>query len=190
MGGLLGADAEPLLVPAVTTTELRESVGLPLATLNSWIQAGVIRPSIAAGAGQRIPRYWSAQDLVTVRTVAALRQAGRPLLELTEIADWIKAAWKVDWPDQVLVWDGAGVRLLGAAQLSLPATSPVHNVIHILSLPIGFWRIDAERRAVQAVDVAALRARRPPSRAHIPKLHGRPPPGPLAGQGTLPFSDQ
>src|SRR5712664_4246016 len=67
--------------------------GIPASTLDYWTRTGLIAPSIHPSTGRRATRWWSLRDLITVRAVRTLRDAGCPLQTLRRAKEVIADAW-------------------------------------------------------------------------------------------------
>lgn len=69
--------AEPGPRP-LTSSEVAELAGVSLSTVNAWVQAGVVKPSIRAARKGGSASLWAPEDVRTVKLVAELReQLGR-----------------------------------------------------------------------------------------------------------------
>lgn len=60
----------------LTLPQLAETVGVEYRTLHSWLQRGLVEPSLQRSRGTGSPNLFSRQDAVKVKVIAELRQAG------------------------------------------------------------------------------------------------------------------
>lgn len=116
--------------------------GVPPSTLNYWVSTKVVRPSIRGRSGKRATQWWRLQDLIAVRAVKALRDAGCPLQTLRRVQDILESGWQEALGDAVLHWDGVDVLKVGPlGELQSVLRHPGQGVLHFVALPVGSWRI-------------------------------------------------
>lgn len=131
--------------------------GVPPSTLNYWARTGVVVPSLRTSAGRRATLWWSLSDLVAVRSVKALRDAGCPLQTLRRIQTVIAETWSEDLGSSVLHWDGVDVIRVGPfGEVESLVRHPGQEVLHVMALPIGRWQADLAQQA-EVVDIEKLR---------------------------------
>lgn len=132
--------------------------GVPRSTLNYWASTGVVAPSLRGPAGRRAALWWSLSDLIAVRAVKALREAGCPLQMLRRVQPTIDAAWREKLGHAVLHWDGVDLLRVGRfGEVESLIRHPGQSVLHVVALPIGRWQAEFANRS-EAVDVERLRA--------------------------------
>jgi len=51
-------------------------VGVEYRTLHSWLQRGLLRPSVQESSGIGVPNLFSVEDTVRVKVIADLRSSG------------------------------------------------------------------------------------------------------------------
>lgn len=131
--------------------------GVPPSTLNYWANTRVVVPSLRGPAGKRATLWWSLSDLIAVRAVKALRDAGCPLQTLRRVQGVIDATWKEKLGSSVLHWDGVDLIRVGQfGDVASLIKHPGQGVLHVVALPIGRWQADLEAHA-EAVDIEKLR---------------------------------
>jgi len=151
--------------PGVATPEVLKLCGVSPSTLANWIKADLCRPSILGQDGQRAVRYWSVQDVVTVRTIKALRDAGCSLGTVRKVAAALDAGWNATMADSVLLWDGRDVLTMDTAGnvvsvIRRTGQSMIRQtVMQLTTFPLGAWVQEAESRATP-VDVEQIREQR------------------------------
>jgi DNA-binding transcriptional MerR regulator len=144
----------------LTTQQVSRLADTPVSTLDHWIRTGLVRPSIRPPQGRRVARYWSVQDLVTVRTIRTLRQAGCTLAGVRQVKRVIEAQWSDDLSSVHVYWDGADVRAVDEwAQLVSLLEQPGQQVLHLVAIPVETWANEAAR-AANPIDQSVLRTRR------------------------------
>ncbi|WP_300600521.1 MerR family transcriptional regulator [uncultured Nocardioides sp.] len=141
--------SQPGTASGFTTRQVCDLVGVAPSTLNSWSRPdGLLQASILGSSGARSDRYWSVRDLVVVRTIKALRQAGCPMQQLRTAADLIDQNWDADLSEVVLYWDGQDLVALDAwGDVSSLVRHPGQYMFHLVALPLDRWRTEAEGQA-------------------------------------------
>ncbi len=131
--------------------------GVPPSTINYWVATGVVIPSLRGRAGRRATQWWTLADLIAVRTVKALREAGCPLQTLRRAQAVIEEAWTDSLGESVLLWNGTDVLRIGEiGQLQSVVRHPGQGVLHLMAVPIGRWQRDLAGQAV-VIDVDRFR---------------------------------
>lgn len=152
---------------------------MPSSTLDSWIIKGMCRPSLVPPSGRRAERYWSVRDVVAVRAIRALRQAGCPLSMIQRATLLIEREWQAQLSDTVLVWDGRDlITLTPAGDVISLVTRAGQSmlegmVLQPVACPIGTWETQLAESLVDRVpkpfaDIRARHARRAAERANNP----------------------
>jgi DNA-binding transcriptional MerR regulator len=72
-----------------TPKQVTRLTGVPYSTLNLWANKGLIRPSIAEGAGSGSERVYSLRDLVALKVAFALRKAGVTTKSLEKVVQFL-----------------------------------------------------------------------------------------------------
>ena len=133
------------VIRAIPTPVVCRLAGVSPSTLDYWINKGLIYPSIRGPKGQRVTRLWSAKDVVIIRSIKALRNAGCPLQVLRSVKKTLNDSTDESIRDQVLYWDGFD--LLGLdnwGNLQSLRRRPRQQMLHVLAIPIGDWNREAE----------------------------------------------
>jgi DNA-binding transcriptional MerR regulator len=139
---------EGALVASLETPAVCALVGIKPQTLDYWARTGLVVASIRSSAGRRVPRLWSIQDVVVVRAIKALRDAGCPLVKVRQVKHLIEESWGDDLTATVLYWDGLdvlAVRTWGDVESAL--LRPGQQVLHLVAIPLDHWINEAERRS-------------------------------------------
>lgn len=139
-----------------TTPQVAAISGVPMSTLHYWATTGIVTPSIRASEGRRVTRWWSLTDLVAVRSVKALREAGCPLQTLRQAQALLEGRWDDARASAVLYWDGAELLEIDSiGSIRSAVRHPGQGVLHLLAIPVGQWRSEHVDQAT-VVDVARL----------------------------------
>jgi DNA-binding transcriptional MerR regulator len=132
-------------------------VGMPAATLDYWVRTGLVTPSARSSAGRRVPRLWTVQDVLLVRCIKALREAGCPLQRVREVKSVLAARWGEGLGDYVLYWDGGDVVGIDRwGNLQSLVRKPSQQLLHVLAIPIAQWRTEVQASA-RSMPVADLK---------------------------------
>jgi DNA-binding transcriptional MerR regulator len=75
----------------LTLPQLAEVVGVEYRTLHSWLQRGLVQPSMQRSSGTGVPNLFSSEDAVKAKVIADLRQAGMSFQLLAETASSLDA---------------------------------------------------------------------------------------------------
>ncbi len=149
---------------ALTTAQVAACARVPVTTLNYWVSHGVVAPTLVPPSGQRSPRFWSVQDVVIVRAVKALRDAGCSLQKVSKVRALLEARHDLDLAAAVLIYDGRDVALVddlhSAAVGVLAATGQgmFVEVLQFFAMPLRPWYDEATRSST-LVDVGEYRRR-------------------------------
>ncbi len=134
-----------------------ELAGLPPSTLNYWVQIGLVKPSYRGPSGRRVEQWWSVRDVVVVRTIKAMRDAGVPLQQVRQVKKTLDR-WEGSLADARLRLHGTDVEIEGPeGDLVSGASEPGQGVLYLMGVPIGRWYTEAEQAAVP-VDIDDFKA--------------------------------
>lgn len=157
----------------LATPEVVALCGVPASTLANWVSKGLCTPSLAQSGGrQRATQYWSIRDVVTIKAVRTLRQAGCPLAVLRQASETLADAWQRGLNDAVLWWDGEDILTLTPAGdvVSLVTRKgqglfSVAAVVNV-SCPVGEWERQLHRslEGREPLPLSRIRARREEAR--------------------------
>lgn len=121
-----------------TPRQVTRLTGVPYSTLNLWAKKGLIRPSIAEGAGSGNERVYSFSDLVALKVAFELRRAGVTTRSLEKVVDFVRKNEGVEKPfaEARLVVSGGDVLLVRSDRqlvslLSRPGQSCLSFVVDL-----------------------------------------------------------
>lgn len=101
--------------------------------------------------------WWSIPDVVAVRAVKALREAGCPLQTLRRAQEVIRSWSDEDAGGAILHWDGRDLLRIGAmGDVVSLVQHPGQAVLHVVAIPVGEWHKQLAAIA-KPVDVGRLR---------------------------------
>lgn len=145
-----------MAVAGFSSPAVSSITGVPPSTLNYWVATGVVTPSLRGPAGRRATHWWTLSDLIAVRAVKALRDAGCPLQTLRRAQEVIEGSWNETIGDSVLHWDGVDLLRMGEfGDVESMVRHPGQGVLHLVAVPVGQWRTDLADLA-EEVDVERL----------------------------------
>lgn len=153
----------------MATPEVVALCGVPASTLASWVSRGLCGPSLVRSGGRRrATQYWSVRDVVTVRAIRTLRDAGCPLAVLTKASQVLRDDWDADLANAVLWWDGDDIiTVTPAGEVVSLVTQHGQGifadvaVVHV-SCPIASWshHVDGMLKDRDPIPVDEIRRRR------------------------------
>jgi DNA-binding transcriptional MerR regulator len=71
----------------LTLPQLADAIGVGYRTLHTWLQRGLIRPSLQRSRGTGVPNLFTPSDAVKAQVIAELRKAGVSFALLTEASN-------------------------------------------------------------------------------------------------------
>jgi DNA-binding transcriptional MerR regulator len=148
-------DGDPLGLRSSAVCSL---LNLPSSTLNYWVQLGLVSPSIRGPQGRRVEQYWSVEDVVVVRAIRQLRQAGASLQQVRKVAKRL-TEWGSAMNNARLYWDGEDVLVeTNTGELLSGLEHPGQLTWFLIALPLGTWHAQTTKRA-RPVDLSTIRDR-------------------------------
>ena len=117
---------------------------VPASTLDYWIKLGICSPMPGTSRGRRYQRYWSLRDVVIVRTVKLLREAGCSLQLLRKAQRELRDSWDTDLASAVLFWNGSDLITVDDAGnlMALVEQSgqlALQEPLRFVSVPLARW---------------------------------------------------
>jgi DNA-binding transcriptional MerR regulator len=108
-------------------------VGISYRQLDYWDRTGLLGPSLQVAAGSGTQRLYTFQDIVTLRVVKRLKDAGTSLHKIRQAFDQLEAEVGEDWRKQ-------DITLLSDGTTIYAATSP-EEVVDLLQRGQGVFGI-------------------------------------------------
>lgn len=115
-----------------------ELARMPPSTLDYWVRTGLVRPTIRGSQGRRIERWWSLQDVLVVRAIRALRQAGASLQVVRAARKEIERCGQ-NFTEVRLHWDGTDLLITDTDGTRSARAHPGQGVLLFMTLPLGDW---------------------------------------------------
>ncbi|MEA2476535.1 MAG: hypothetical protein QOC87_734 [Actinomycetota bacterium] len=84
-------------------------VGVTYRQLDYWTRTGLVVPSLQAAQGSGTQRLYSFNDLLQLKVIKSLTDAGASLQKVREAIDYVRNEISGDWSSVTLVTDGNGV---------------------------------------------------------------------------------
>ena len=84
-------------------------VGITYRQLDYWTRTGLVEPTIQAATGSGSQRLYSFNDLLQLKVVKSLTDAGASLQKVRQAIDYVRDHLDDDWSKVTIVTDGAGV---------------------------------------------------------------------------------
>jgi DNA-binding transcriptional MerR regulator len=167
---------EDLSVPGYSGTHAARIVGITYRQLDYWARTDLIRPSLSDASGSGSRRRYSYGDLLELRVIKTLLDAGIKLESVREVFTYLRDHLATDIASAHLVISGNSVVLCDGSEL-IDVLNRGQGVLNVLSLAGVKGDIDARLVPFAEEDLAAedpgLRRPRRSTRAV-----DRPQPGP------------
>jgi DNA-binding transcriptional MerR regulator len=84
-------------------------VGITYRQLDYWTRTGLVEPTVQAATGSGSQRLYSFNDLLQLKVVKSLTDAGASLQKVRQAIDYVRDHLDDDWSKVTIVTDGAGV---------------------------------------------------------------------------------
>jgi DNA-binding transcriptional MerR regulator len=143
-------------------------VGITYRQLDYWTRTGLVMPSVQEATGSGSQRLYSFNDLLQLKVVKSLTDAGASLQKVRQAIDYVRTNLSDNWSKVTIATDGAGVYactsdaevvdLLRSGQGVLGAVVAVDKVRDQLAGTLRELRPDQEDRAA-AGDSAVVEAK-------------------------------
>jgi DNA-binding transcriptional MerR regulator len=84
-------------------------VGISYRQLDYWTRTGLVTPSVAEAKGSGSQRLYSFGDLLQLKVIKNLTDAGASLQKVRQAIDYVGNHLEGDWTKATIVTDGSGV---------------------------------------------------------------------------------
>ena len=84
-------------------------VGITYRQLDYWTRTELVTPSVQAATGSGSQRLYSFNDLLQLKVVKSLTDAGASLQKVRQAIDYVRNHLSDDWSQVTIVTDGGGV---------------------------------------------------------------------------------
>ena len=87
-------------------------VGITYRQLDYWTRTGLVEPTVQAATGSGSQRLYSFNDLLQLKVIKSLTDAGASLQKVRQAIDHARSSLVDDWSKVTIVADGSGVYAL------------------------------------------------------------------------------
>ena len=157
-----GMDIDPQLAEQIgySGTQTAKVVGISYRQLDYWARTDLIRPSLTDAAGSGSRRRYSYGDLLELKTIKKLIDAGIKLEQVRKVFEYLREHVATDIASAHIVIDGGSVVLCDGDQL-VDVLKQGQGVLNVLSLGGVKEELEADLAPITGQDVVA-----PPADAH------------------------
>ena len=135
-------------------------VGITYRQLDYWARTDLVRPSIADAQGSGTQRAYSYRDLVRLKVVKSLLDAGVKLQTARKAIEYLREDLGDDWATASLVLDGTNSVLARTDDTLIDLVRRGQGVLNIVPLGTSCEELDADvREHVAELDAAARSTR-------------------------------
>jgi len=138
-------------------TRAADVVGITYRQLDYWARTGLISPSIASAAGSGSRRLYSYRDLLELRVVKSMLDAGIKLEAVRSAFDYLRTQAEVDIASAHLVISGKDVLLCDGDDL-IDVMRRGQGVLNVLAIGGLKDDLDAQLVAIGGSPVPATKA--------------------------------
>jgi len=136
-------------------TKAAEVVGITYRQLDYWARTGLVRPTLADAAGSGSRRQYSYRDLLELRVIKNLLDAGIKLESVRTVFDYLRTQLNEDIAAVTLVIDGAQVIFCDGDQL-IDVVRRGQGVLNVLPMARVKDDVDAQLLTLFPTPVAAV----------------------------------
>lgn len=155
-------------VRALDTPTLLALLGVAPSTLNYWVNRGFCHPTLDAGQGRRATRFWTVEDLVVLRAIKELRQAGCSLQLIALVESRLRESMGLGLANAILYYNGKDVFVADegvAVSLIREAGQAIFmETVLVAAFPIRPW-VEQGMSSAKPVNIQVIKARRAAAQA-------------------------
>lgn len=140
-------------------TQTAKVVGISYRQLDYWARTDLIRPSLSDATGSGSRRRYSYNDLLELKAIKKLLDAGIKLEQVRKVFDYLRAHVSTDIASAHIVIDGGSVMLCDGEQL-VDVLKNGQGVLNVLSLGGVREELEADLAPEQAPPAELARVRR------------------------------
>jgi DNA-binding transcriptional MerR regulator len=142
-GGAAENTAENMLEAGYSGPEVCRVVGITYRQLDYWARTDLVRPSLADARGSGTQRRYSYRDLVRLKVVKSLLDAGVKLQAARKAIDYLRDDLGEEWETASLVLDGGNSVLARDGDALVDLVRHGQGVLNIVPLGSMVHEIDA-----------------------------------------------
>jgi DNA-binding transcriptional MerR regulator len=154
-----GMDIDPQLAEQIgySGTQTAKVVGISYRQLDYWARTDLIRPSLTDAAGSGSRRRYSYGDLLELKTIKKLIDAGIKLEQVRKVFEYLREHVATDIASAHIVIDGGSVVLCDGDQL-VDVLKQGQGVLNVLSLGGVKEELEADLAPITGQDVVGAPA--------------------------------
>ena len=138
-----------------TGSKTASIVGITYRQLDYWARTDLVRPSLHDAKGSGTQRLYSYRDLVELKVVKSLLDAGVSLQTARKAIDYLREDLGDDWATANLVLDGTNSVLVRTDDMLIDVVRKGQGVLNIVPLAHVMEELDADVREHVAEQRAA-----------------------------------
>ena len=132
-------------------TKTASIVGITYRQLDYWTRTGLVRPSLTDAAGSGTRRQYSYRDLLELRVIKNLLDAGIKLEAVREVFSYLREHVTSDIASAHIVISGSNVVLCDGDQL-IDVLKKGQGVLNVLAVATVKDEVDAHLESAAALD--------------------------------------
>jgi len=126
-----------------------EIVGITYRQLDYWARTGLLRPEVADARGSGTQRRYSYRDLVRLKVIKSLLDAGVKLQTARKAVEYLKEDRGEEWANAKLVLDGPNSVLAPTDDALVDAVHHGQGVLNVV--PLGFVKEELDAKIIELV---------------------------------------
>ncbi len=138
-------------------TKTAQIVGITYRQLDYWARTDLVRPSLADASGSGTRRQYSYRDLLELKVIKNLLDAGLKLESVRDVFDYLRNQVNTDIASAHIVINGSQVIMCDGDQW-IDVVRRGQGVLNVLGLAAVKNELDTQLVAFQPVEVAVDRA--------------------------------
>ena len=138
----------PTVEPGFSGTKAAKIVGISYRQLDYWARTDLVRPSLADAAGSGSRRLYSYRDLLELRVIKSLLDAGIKLESVRQAFQYLRAHVETDIASAHLVISGSDVILCDGDQLIDVMRRGGQGVLNVLAIGGVKTDLDAQLETI------------------------------------------
>jgi len=138
----------PTVEPGFSGTKAAKIVGISYRQLDYWARTDLVRPSLADAAGSGSRRLYSYRDLLELRVIKSLLDAGIKLESVRQAFQYLRAHVETDIASAHLVISGSDVILCDGDQLIDVMRRGGQGVLNVLAIGGVKTDLDAQLESI------------------------------------------
>lgn len=143
--------------PGYSGTKTAQIVGITYRQLDYWARTDLVRPSLADASGSGTRRQYSYRDLLELKVIKNLLDAGLKLESVRDVFDYLRNQVNTDIASAHIVINGSQVVMCDGDQW-IDVVRRGQGVLNVLGLAAVKSELDTQLVAFQPVQVPVAKA--------------------------------